>query len=78
MIIPRYTGKGMLTMTGQGKGEMLWVVTILLLALCLLGFIGQVGGGFIHLLLLVALIVLIYYLVTRPRVRFGTRVPRRR
>ena len=47
---------------------MFWTITILLLAFWLLGYIGQVGGGFIHLLLFVALIVFIYHLVTRRRV----------
>lgn len=47
---------------------MLWAITVLLLGLWLLGFIGQVGGGFIHLLLFVAIIVVIYHLVTRRRV----------
>jgi hypothetical protein len=32
-----------------------------------LGFIASVGGGFIHLLLVLALIVLIYNLVTGRR-----------
>ena len=47
---------------------MLWAITVLLLGLWLLGYIGQVGGGFIHLLLFVAIIVMIYHLVTRRRV----------
>ena len=47
---------------------MLWAITVLLLGLWLLGFIGLVGGGFIHLLLFVAIIVVIYHLVTRRRV----------
>jgi hypothetical protein len=47
---------------------MLWTTIIILLSLWLLGFIGQVGGGFIHLLLFVAVIVWIYHLVTRRRV----------
>lgn len=46
---------------------MLWTITILLLGLWLLGYIGQVGGGFIHLLLFVAVIVMIYHLITRRR-----------
>ena len=47
---------------------MLWAITLLLLGLWLLGYVGQVGGGFIHLLLFVAVIVMIYHLVTRRRV----------
>lgn len=47
---------------------MFWTITAILLAFWLLGHIGQVGGGFIHLLLFVAVIVAIYHLVTRRRV----------
>lgn len=47
---------------------MLWTILVILLGLWLLGYIGQVGGGFIHLLLFVAVIVAIYHLVTRRRV----------
>jgi hypothetical protein len=47
---------------------MLWALTVLLLGLWLLGYFGQVGGEFIHLLLFVAVIVMIYHLVTRRRV----------
>ena len=46
---------------------MLWTILVILLILWLLGFIGHVGGGFIHLLLVVAVIVLIYNLVTGRR-----------
>lgn len=37
---------------------MIWTIVIVLLVLWLLGFIIDVAGGFIHLLLIVALIVL--------------------
>lgn len=47
---------------------MLWTILVILLGLWLLGYVGQVGGGFIHLLLFVAVIVVIYHLVTRRRV----------
>jgi hypothetical protein len=46
---------------------MLITLGIIILVLWLLGFIGNVGGGLIHLLLLIGLIVLIYDLVTRRR-----------
>lgn len=46
---------------------MLWTVIIVLLALWLLGFIGHVGGSLIHILLVVALVVLIYNLITGRR-----------
>jgi len=47
---------------------MLWTILVILLGVWLLGYIGQVGGGFIHLLLFVAVIVILYHLVTRQRV----------
>ena len=46
---------------------MLWTILVILLILWLLGFIGHVGGSFIHLLLVVAVIVLIYNLLTGRR-----------
>jgi uncharacterized protein DUF5670 len=45
----------------------LWIVLVVLLLLWFLGFIASVGGGFIHLLLVLALIVLIYNLLTGRR-----------
>lgn len=46
---------------------MLWTILVILLVLWLLGFIGHVGGGLIHLLLVVALIVFIINLVSGRR-----------
>jgi hypothetical protein len=40
---------------------------VILLILWLFGFIGHVGGNLIHILLVVALIVLIYNLLTGRR-----------
>jgi len=48
---------------------MLWTIVAVLLILWLLGFSLQIGGGLIHLLLLVALIVIIYNLVSGRRGR---------
>lgn len=48
---------------------MLWTIILVLLILWALGaFVVPVGGGLIHLLLVVALIVLVYNLVTGRRV----------
>ncbi|NWK94396.1 lmo0937 family membrane protein [Sphingobium lactosutens] len=48
---------------------MLWTLLLILLVLWALGaFIVPVGGGLIHLLLVVAVIVLVYQLVTGRRV----------
>jgi len=44
---------------------MLWTLFAVLLILWLLGFGFHVGGGLIHLLIVVALVVLIFNLVSR-------------
>lgn len=46
---------------------MLWAVIAVLVVLWLIGFVGQIGGGFIHILLVAAAIVLIYNLVIGRR-----------
>jgi hypothetical protein len=43
---------------------MLWTIFIILLALWLLGFGFKVGGGLIHILLVIALVVLIVRLLS--------------
>lgn len=47
---------------------MLWTIAVILFILWILGFfVMNVGGGLIHLLLVVAVIVIVYRLVTgRP------------
>lgn len=47
---------------------MLWTILVILIILWLLGFLTHVGGGLIHLILVVALIILIIQLVTGRRV----------
>ena len=48
---------------------MLWTITIILLVLWLVGFIGfHVLGAWIHLLLVVAVIILIFNLIDGRRV----------
>jgi len=49
------------------KADMLWTILIVLLILWLLGFSLHVGGALIHLLLVVALVVLVFNLVTGRR-----------
>lgn len=47
---------------------MLWTLAVILLILWALGFLAfNVGGGLIHLLLVIAAIVIIYRLVTGRR-----------
>ncbi len=46
---------------------MLWTIFVILVILWLLGFSLNVGGGLIHLLLVIALVVLVYNLITGRR-----------
>ena len=46
---------------------MLWTVIVVLVVLWALGLIGNIGGGLIHILLVVALIVLVYNLLSGRR-----------
>src|SRR6185503_12712653 len=49
-------------------GNMLWTIIAILFALWLLGLIAHVGGGLIHLLLVVALVVFVVNLLTGRRI----------
>lgn len=51
----------------RGIDKMLWTILVILLILWLLGFIGHIGGGLIHILLVVAVIVLAINLVSGRR-----------
>ncbi|GGD17974.1 lmo0937 family membrane protein [Pontibacillus sp. ALD_SL1] len=42
---------------------MLWTILVILLILWLFGFLFEIAGGIIHILLVVALVVLIYRLI---------------
>ncbi|HEU0210463.1 MAG TPA: lmo0937 family membrane protein [Candidatus Udaeobacter sp.] len=46
---------------------MLWTIFVILLVLWLLGFIAHLGGGLIHLLLVIAVVVLIIQLISGRR-----------
>ena len=46
---------------------MLWTILVILLALWLLGLIASVGGAFIHLLLVLALIVIVAQFISGRR-----------
>ena len=47
---------------------MLWTILVILVVLWLLGFALHVGGGLIHLILVIAVILLIVQLITGRRV----------
>ncbi len=47
---------------------MLWTIAVILLVLWLLGaFVFPVAGGLIHLLLVIALVVILYRIITGRR-----------
>jgi hypothetical protein len=46
---------------------MLWTIFVILLILWLLGFSLNVGGGLIHTLLVIAVVVLVWNLLTGRR-----------
>ena len=54
---------------------MLWTIIAILFALWLLGLIANVGGGLIHLLLVVALVVFVVNLLTGRRTVSDGRPP---
>jgi hypothetical protein len=47
---------------------MLWTIVVLLLLLWILGFTMKIAGGLIHLLLVIALVVIVYRMLTGRRV----------
>lgn len=47
---------------------MLWTIVVIILVVWFLGFLLRAFGGFIHLLLIIALIIVIYRLLTGRRV----------
>ena len=51
----------------EGDLLMLWTILVILLVLWLVGLLSNVGGGLIHLLLVVAVVVLVINLVTGRR-----------
>lgn len=59
------------TRTCRGEelvGGLIWTIIVVLVVLWLLGFTIHIGGGLIHLLLVVALILVVVNLLTGRRV----------
>jgi hypothetical protein len=46
---------------------MLWTIVLVLVVLWALGLIGGIGGGLVHILLVLAVIILAYNLLSRRR-----------
>jgi hypothetical protein len=51
----------------ERRTYMLWTIFVVLVVLWLLGFTLHIGGGLIHILIVIAVIVLIFNLVTGSR-----------
>jgi hypothetical protein len=66
--VPRVASQALLRGGCQrARSNMLWTIFVILLVLWLLGFGFHVGGGLIHLLLVVAVVWLVLNLLTRRR-----------
>ena len=52
----------------RSMGNLLWLIIIVLIILWLGGFALHIGGGLIHILIVIALILLIYRLATGRKV----------
>lgn len=48
-------------------GSLLWTIIVILFVLWLIGLVAHIGGGLIHILLVIAVIVLIINLITGRR-----------
>lgn len=46
---------------------MLWTIVVILVVLWLLGLVANIGGGLVHLLLVIALIVIVVQLLQGRR-----------
>lgn len=46
---------------------MLWTIVVVLIVLWLLGLIGSIGGGLVHILLVLALIIIAFNLLSGRR-----------
>lgn len=46
---------------------LLWILLVIVLGVWLIGLLADIAGGFIHLLLIVALAILVYNVLTSRR-----------
>ena len=53
----------------MGLLSILWTIVVILFVLWLIGLIVHIGGGFIHILLIIAVIVVIYNVIMHSRNR---------
>ncbi len=48
-------------------GGIVWTLVVLLVVFWLIGLVAHVGGGLIHLLLVIAVVVALFHLITGRR-----------
>jgi hypothetical protein len=70
--VRRYVGRRNLSLASSRANDqefypMLWTIIVVLFILWLLGFSLHIGGGLIHILLVLAVIVLIFNLLSGRR-----------
>ncbi len=49
-------------------GGILWTIAVILIVVWIVGLVLNIAGGLIHILLVIALIVIVYRLVTGKKV----------
>jgi hypothetical protein len=64
---PKPARQGWAVLNNQRRTTMLWTICVILTILWLLGFSLHVGGGLIHLLLVVALVMVVINLLSGRR-----------
>jgi Family of unknown function (DUF5670) len=47
--------------------SILWAIVVILVVLWLVGFVANIAGGLIHILLLIAVVVVLYNLIASRR-----------
>jgi len=55
------------TVSLKGEIQMLWTIMGILVVLWVLGLVAHIGGGLIHMLLVVALVVFVFNLLSGRR-----------
>ena len=67
-VIPELvSGRRLIRDRSEGDKTMLWTIIAVLVVLWLLGMLGGIGGSLIHALLVIALVVLVFQLLTGRR-----------
>jgi hypothetical protein len=65
--VARACNVGGLTQEGDNMGGILWIIFVIIVAFWLIGFLMDIAGGAIHLLLVIAVLVLLYNLFVGRR-----------